>query len=513
MKLDSPADLDLPFDSWRPGQRLAIRTAISAKKRIVAIQSPTGTGKSTIATGIMRADDDTRAFTLTATKGLEDQYTRIFDFLYDIRGMSNYKCLAARQEFERYFQHVKGTVTCDQGPCRSGMLCSLKDRGCTYFDAVREVMATKAGLTNYSYWLAMHRYGRGLGHVGRLLCDEAHALPEELMAANQISIPLSLLAKEGKTPRTWKRWSQWAAAQIAQHTPQGDLPLDVKAKKQQLVDTLTRLAQIDDTWAWDIREHSVTFEPTIPRLLLPSLANIKATKLVFLSATITPHTMRLLGLKPKDYAFVTMQSRFDPRRRPIYVVDTVRVDHKMTNDHVNFWIARIDGIIRDRRDRKGIIHSISYERARLIQKLSRHSGIMLAPRSSFELAATVERFRKMKPPAILLSPSVMTGWDFPYTDCEYQILVKVPFPDTRSAIARARIKATEGYREHLTMQAVEQAAGRGNRASDDSCETFIIDNHASWFLPMANRDELASMSFVEAVHYVKAVPPPLPRLT
>jgi Rad3-related DNA helicase len=109
---------------------------------------------------------------------------------------------------------------------------------------------------------------------------------------------------------------------------------------------------------------------------------------------------------------------------------------------------------------------------------------------------------------ILLSPSVVTGWDFPYRDCEYQILAKVPFPDTRSSIMKARIEATEHYREHLTATAIEQMAGRVMRADDDQGETFIVDGHMRWFIRRANELGLFSESFNEAIQWVDEPPPP-----
>lgn len=508
--MQNPRDLGLPYDDWRPGQRLAIRSALHSKTYHTIVQAPTGAGKSTVAAALTRIDDR-RSITLTATKGLEDQYSNQFEFLYDIRGMGNYECLAAKDQFKTTFQYRRGTIMCDDGPCRSGRTCTRKESGCLYFDAYRGAMASPSVLTNYKYYLSVRRFGRGLGSVQRLICDEAHALPEELMSACRIEIPVGML--DAAVPQTAAQWTQWAAAMLHELRPQDETE-DTRHRRTKLIDALTQLMRIDDTWAWDVYDSTIVFEPTIPKLLFPALADPATCHgVVYLSATITPATIALLGIRPSDVTFVEMASRFAVKRRPVYLVDTVRVDHKISNDGRQFWLNRIDKIINGRLDRKGIIHTISYSRAKEILHGSKHRALMLLPESAHSLKATIERFRSMRAPAILISPSVMTGWDFAYTDAEFQIITKVPFPDTRSAIAKARIAATAGYREHLTMQALVQAAGRGMRAEDDQCETFIIDNHAQWFLPRAREMGLSPSWFTEAVVRTKAVPAPPPKLT
>ena len=508
--MQTPRELGLPFDDWRPGQRLAIRSALHSKTRHTVIAAPTGSGKSTIAGALMRLDQR-RTVALTATRGLEDQYGRVFDFMTDIRGMGNYECLAARDTFQKLFFHRRPPIMCDDGPCRSGRKCDLKDNGCEYFDAYRAALASPSVVTNYKYFLSVRRFGRGLGAAQRLILDEAHALPEELMSACRIEIPIGML--DTSPPRSWQQWRQWAAKMVNELNPP-DEHEDVRHRRTKLIDALNQLTRIDETWAWDVYDAAVVFEPTIPRLLFPVLADdAMCHAITYLSATITPATLKLLDISPDLVTFVDMRSRFPVDRRPVYLVDTARIDHKMTDIHRSFWLSRIDKIISQRQDRKGIIHTVSYARMKEILAGSKFAGIMLAPRSAAELGPTVERFRTMRAPTILISPSVMTGWDFPYTDCEYQILAKMPFPDTRSAIAKARIAATEGYRDHLTMQAVVQAAGRGMRAEDDQCETFIVDNHANWFLPRARELGLSPLWFAEAERRVKAPPAPPSPLT
>ena len=202
-----PSAFGLPYDAWRPGQTLAIRTGQSAKTPHVVIQAPTGSGKTAIAVALSQGDNR-RAAILTATNHLSDQYLRTAPVLHGIRGMGNYVCLAAPAEHRKYFplrDIERSPVTCDDGMCRSDIDCTLKPDGCTYFDDVRQAFVSTAVQTNYKYWLSMRRYANGLGPFSLVICDEAHALPEELMDACTVSFTAGQLrdcpplnAKRGK---------------------------------------------------------------------------------------------------------------------------------------------------------------------------------------------------------------------------------------------------------------------------------------------------------------------------
>lgn len=494
--MKSPRALGLPYDDWRPGQRLAILSAQHAKRTHMVVQAPTGSGKSVIAAALTQLTDY-RAVVLTATKGLMDQYASTFPHLYDVRGAGNYECLAAKDEFKAAYLHRRGPLWCDKGPCHGGASCTLKDNGCLYFDRYRGALAARTVLTNYSYWLSMRRFAKGLGAVQTLILDEAHALPEQLMGACRIEIPTFMLDSRN-VPKSHKTWREWAERMIAMTAVEGDD--DTRVKKEKLRQDLTNLRSMDESWAWDLWQDKIIFEPTIPRLLLPMLYTPdRESHVVYLSATATPSMLRLLDIPEADIESHEMKSTFPVERRPVYVVGGVRVDFRSMQNPENQakWIESIDRILDDRPDRKGIIHTVSYDRQQILVHASRHAARFLVPTRSQDLLGTVERLRTSPEPYVLVSPSVSTGFDFPYTDCEFQIIAKVPFPDTRSAIARARIKSTPGYRDHLTMQTLVQMCGRGMRAADDRCETFIVDQHARWFLEQAG--ELAPRWFTESI--------------
>jgi Rad3-related DNA helicase len=158
----------------------------------------------------------------------------------------------------------------------------------------------------------------------------------------------------------------------------------------------------------------------------------------------------------------------------------------MTDGQVRVWMNRIDAIITGRPNWKGIIHTRSYERAQHIYATSRHRGIMIAHGRS-NAREVVARFKAAKAPCVLVSPVMEEGYDFPYDECRYQIIVKVPFVDTRSLITQARAASDKGYLNYLTALSLIQMVGRGMRAEDDSCETFIIDDHWDWFRPTADK--------------------------
>lgn len=508
--MKSPRELGLPYDSWRPGQQLALRTVQSAKTPHVLVQAPTGSGKSTIAAALPKLLPG-RWATLTATKGLMRQYAATFPSLYPVMGLRNYECLAARQEFRKVFSLRKGTITCDEGPCHTGAACSLKDAGCLYFDRRKNAIAHRTPLTNYAYWLSQRRYARGLGAVRGLVCDESHSVAEQLMAAFRLELSkVHLDGLTGGMPKTHKEWKAWALHALESLRPGTDD--DARLRRSKLLDTLKGIAAIDSTWQWDEGHHTIVFEPTVPRLLLPLLETPgTGTTIVHLSATASVHTLAMIGIPEKDITVHVMRSRFPVVRRPIYLVPGARMRYGVTDRELASWLASIDAIIGARLDRNGLIHAISFKRQQWIREHSRWSNRLICPTAK-DLEAHLQYFQRpgVAKGQVLVSPSIMTGYDFPGEQAEYQIVAKIPFPDTSSRIMKARIAATPGYRDHLTMQSLEQACGRINRSADDSGETFIVDEMAGWFIEKYRH--LASPSFLAAIYKTRSLPPPLAKL-
>jgi Rad3-related DNA helicase len=235
----------------------------------------------------------------------------------------------------------------------------------------------------------------------------------------------------------------------------------------------------------------------------------KAAKVILLSATVKQPTLQDdLGLDRGEYGFWETGSPFPVKQRPIYAVELgFRINKDVTEGQLAWWVHKMDQIIGPRQDRKGIIHTVSYARAKLVQKLSKYSEKMYVPESS-NTRETVAAFLQAGPGAILVSPSVHTGWDFPDEAAEYQIIGKVPYPDTRNGVTKARAEANKSWGTRHAIVTLQQAAGRVNRRESDWAETFILDDSINWL--WSSWRSHFSQWFVEAFQRVDRAPEPWP---
>ena len=222
-----------------------------------------------------------------------------------------------------------------------------------------------------------------------------------------------------------------------------------------------------------------------------------------------------------------MESRvaFPASRRPLYHLPTVRMKHGITQDQMLWWVNKIDQIVDRRTDRKGILHTVSYKRAEFFLQHTRHLDIaFLPPAISLRDAVAAfkgdtDEFRRGQLGGairdrlisgqikLLISPALSTGFDFPGDSCRYQIIGKVPFPDTRSKVLKAREKIDKDYGPYVAMQQIVQMCGRGMRSADDWCENFIIDDNWTWFITVYKG--FAPAWFLNGCRFVNSIPPPL----
>jgi len=517
------------FPTWREDQIIALDIILNAPTRFVGLNMPTGSGKTlAYMAALILQGDHRRGVVLTHAKGLQDQLYQDFGGMgvLDIRGQRNYPCAALGEggEFQHLADPTPGIVpTCDQGPCHAGLICSHKEGGgCGYYDNIRLGQFWRWISTNYAAWLAQKRYVAGFGTPpDMLILDEADIADEVLADSLTITIPKWELhtvgiqtVPDGPSALLWRDWAKFHKARLGKKlealgTPQSNSDLKTRRRLKHLERLLTSLAEIDYTaWVPCHDEHHWKFATIRPSVFAEPHLFQGAKKVVLVSGTLTPKTFALLGIQPAQVTFFQCPSRFNPRRRPVIHVPTCNVDNKMKAEHWDLWSTRINQIVGARPGVKGIIHTRSYKRRDVI--LARadqaHASRMFS-HGDKDLAKRVEIFKGTPSPLVLVSPSIVTGWNFPHDQCRFQIIAKLPFPDTRDPVIKARVEMDPEYLYHLTMRDLVQSVGRGMRDPLDWCETLVIDNHFKWF--MAKYRHLAPQWFVQAVVYAQTIPKPL----
>lgn len=519
--LPPPYALGLPakFTEWRPDQVEAFQLILDSPTRFVGLTMPTGSGKS-LTYAAAQVLYPGRSVVLTATKGLQDQVGDEFPGLnWDLRGQRNYPCkaLEAGGEWGQLWSASAGPATCEDGPCHAGAPCTLKEAGCLYYDKVRQGQGQHL-ITNYALWMAQRKYGQGLGKADLLVLDEAHQAFDELAAALSIKIERWLFPAVGidtlpanDSLHTWKDWARFHGQRLRKKLEHLGKPttaseLKYRRRLKAVERNLTRLEAMEvGNWVPDHTDAEVIWEVLHPAQWAEELLFQGAQRVVLLSATLTPKTLSLLGIK--EATVWECPSRFPVARRPVYFIPTCKVDGKMKQEHWTLWVSRHDQIIGQRPQTKGLIHTVSYQRRdRLVARSDWSSRFLLHGNKPGEVAQAVARFKKLSVPQVLVSPSLTTGWDFPHDQCRWQIVSKLPFPDTRSAVMKARCELDKELLYYLTAQTLVQTVGRGMRDATDWCETFIIDDHWRWFI---QHRHLMPQWFLAAVRTSQLLPKPL----
>jgi Rad3-related DNA helicase len=198
---------------------------------------------------------------------------------------------------------------------------------------------------------------------------------------------------------------------------------------------------------------------------------------------------------------------FPQDHAPVYHIPTVKLNWKSTDEDYKKVIEAADNIIDSRLDRNGIIHTVSYARTKRALAYSRHGRRFIFNESAGDLATVLQRFRSGGGGNILVTPSVEEGFDFPAGQCEYQIVLKFPFPNETQRVIKERCAQIPGYRLHYAAQKIVQMRGRPIRSYYDRAETFILDNSVKQLSGPEGRSYLPSGFRIFTVNTVPKAPP------
>lgn len=418
-----------------------------------------------------------------------------YDFAPVLKGRSHYSCEIAN-------------VSVEQAPCTVGFVCGVKAQ-CPYFIDRDSAFTSDYAVFNYQLYMHQLEFNDKFEKPDLLVCDEAHMAHGEL--GNYISAEITEreIAYEG-----WRRplkldveslgdWAtqylpdveaelKYARAQVfvTVGSQQGTSIKGTDRQYKKVIKRYNRLQALAralrlfyraglDTEAgkpWISDSAGLTYKVR-PVVVDDHGAYLFSDipKVVLMSATINKRDIERLGIT--DYEFLEVDSNYDAARRPIYyrpvAAMSAKTESRVFDDVVDEIDTIIDGHLRY--NHKGIVHTVSYDRAQRIYASSKHKALLLihSPKNKDEV---IEQFKTSATPVVLLSPSVVEGEDFPYDQCRFIIIPKVPYLSLGDEVVRERLTLDPKWYSWKAVQDIIQGSGRGMRNEQDFCSVYILDS-------------------------------------
>ena len=523
---------NFPFESPREGQLEIISDiteAIREGYKYIILEAGTGTGKSAVATTLARMYDS--AYILTMTKQLQAQYAYEFGFPL-VKGRGNFYCLQDDLDSTCDVGTCKTTPNSKKFFCKYGVgknptldateafedsfgspLFYLSDEHCQYWQQKANSVNSAITLMNYDYAILELNYVKHFGKRNLLILDEAHNIENKLMRSMELNLYNKRLEKDIKkviSPSTLASgdYKDWIMEIDAIYDSYRDIDIKdlPKNKAERIHSTAIRLNQLRDNlenepknWVIDPNKDGVSFKPLRVHDYAKDYLFKHGEVCLFLSATILSHKMfsKWLGLNPNEVFHVKVDSPFPPSKRPI----ELKLAGKMSANRIKHTAPQtlpiLNKILKQHKNDKGLIHTNSYRCQNYVVKNILNSRII--SHTSMNRERVLKHFEEDKNPLVLVSPSMSEGVDLPYDKCRFQVIYKVPFPYLGDKQVNQRRKRDQRWYAYKTVMTLMQAYGRGMRAEDDSCSTYILDEDIKMIFKSPMYRTLVPEFFKEAI--------------
>jgi len=463
------------FSEFRPGQREAIGVAESLHQHYlpVYLDAPTGSGKSVLALGIASLREGMTAV-LTADHQLQEQYAQ-YPQVKSITGRRNWTCSINGDNVEK--------APCQIGLMRSTDCQHFQDDTCAYYLQVKQGYAADVCVTNYQYYLSSSLQKRAFNPI----CDEAHMVESIIREHSKTSAYRDENDfPSGDSTQEWMRfygvWQEDLNKLLEELADMREKAATTEAKEHYRVLThkyrnelsrvylMQRFTQNGIKHVRQLDGKRLTVTPLVGQI--DTLGQYP----IYMSATLIDPTI----VDRRALAVVSMPSTFPKERRPVVPLNVVKLS-RTSDDEDYYTLARtIDNLMIKHGDTKGLIHTVSYDLAEKIRSHSQFPEMMITHTPGSRQGA-IDAFKAAPPGRVLLSPSSAQGLDLPYDECRWQMIAKMPFANLSDPVQKARSVHAPQHVAMDTARAVVQMAGRGMRAEDDECVTYIADENWRWF--------------------------------
>ena len=491
-------------------------------KKYFIISAPTGVGKTHLALSIAEACNN--AYTLTATKQLQDQYVQTSSNIVTIYGKGNYQC------------NIDPIFSCDAAPCLGDQFLKARccsNNGCEYYNQKRLALAAQNTLTNYLFFLYSIHCGM-LQDVDEqmwkkrdvLIIDEGHLIDSALIGFAETEISIQQLIAEYGICNPTMVWTDdrehndeliavihhEVAEKCADYrekltylfnkskdTQRKTILAEVKKINAKLY-MLDKILQVLKLYAstpasdWvlspDFPSNVLKMSPLYAHFLFKEYLEQTAEKFIFMSATIINPKLfcRELGIPFEQTCFIDVDSPFNPEKAPVNALPICKMNFAEIKNNMPTIIEAVKTIMAAHENQKGIIHTGNYQITQGIFKgVDKNSKRRLLGRDMYNAEKGINNQDLIKmhvgssDPTVLISPSMHTGVDL-YDDlARFQIIVKLPFLSLGDGRVKRKSDIDGDWYINQMFLTLLQSSGRSIRSENDWAETYILDASFKYF--------------------------------
>lgn len=177
-----------------------------------------------------------------------------------------------------------------------------------------------------------------------------------------------------------------------------------------------------------------------------------------------------------DFCPIEVPSTFDFSKSPIYYSTKYKMSMNEKANSMPHIIDKVIDICNRNSNVRGIIHTGSYEISTAFYNALPNSirYRIINYSSSRDKRQALQRFMNSKN-GILVGPSLIEGLSFDYDLCRFNIFMKLPYASLGDNLVVAKMKLFPDWYSLDVCSRLDQGIGRGVRAPDDWCVTYILD--------------------------------------
>jgi ATP-dependent DNA helicase DinG len=485
----------------RPNQIAALDWLFEQDKKYLLLEAPVGTGKSFIGMAFASANKTDTSYILTPQiilqKQYEDSFNPLMKNIASLYGKSNYHC-----------SHANAS-------CEIGGLLKQSCAYCPHKTARSEAINKNHTILNYKLALTLFSYTEAFLPRDLIIFDECHTLEENLISFDahtisyarckkydlQFKAHTSLLeaVKWVKEYYLGKMLKIYSTLEPEANELKLKDPKEITKTDAQKIKTVEELCQhidatndicsqkdIEDNYILTNDMTMFCFKRLTGEYSFEHILHPMAKKFLFMSSTILNKDgfCSDLGLDKSEVAFMSLDSEFDKKNRPVYYMPQMKMNYTWKNNEPKKkqMLNTINALLEMHENESGIIHTGNFEVSNwLVNEIeSKHEIFHHNPDKDTNVNRNniINEFQEYDKPSVLISPSCTEGLDLKEDLGRFAIIVKVPFGNLGDQWIKKRMEMSNEWYMRQALIDIIQGGGRIVRSADDKGVVYILDE--SW---------------------------------